>query len=52
MFTNNTIIKKINKTYTIEKQLAERFKQTSEKDARKMSQIVEASIRRYVESKS
>jgi ribosomal protein S2 len=52
MFTNNTIQKKVNRTYTIEKQLADRFKQTSDKDARKMSNVVESYIRRYVESKS
>lgn len=50
--TNNIIQKKVNVTYTIEKQLRDRFKQASYKDARKMSQVVEASIRRYVESKS
>jgi len=52
MFTNNTIQKKVNRTYTIEKQLADRFKQVSDKDARKMSNVVESYIRRYVETKS
>jgi predicted transcriptional regulator len=50
MFTNN--IKKINRSYTIDKLLAERFKQIADKDMRKMSQIVETSIRRYVDSKT
>jgi predicted transcriptional regulator len=50
MFTNN--IKKINRSYTIDKSLAERFKQIADKDMRKMSQIVESSIRRYVDTRS
>jgi predicted transcriptional regulator len=50
MFTNN--IKKINRSYTIDKLLAERFKQIADKDMRKMSQIVESSIRRYVDTRS
>jgi len=50
--TNNTIQKKVNVTYTIEKQLRDRFKLASDKDARKMSNVVEQSIRRYVESKT
>lgn len=50
--TNNTIQKKVNVTYTIEKQLRDRFKQASDKDARKMSNVVESYIRRYVESKT
>jgi hypothetical protein len=50
MFTNNT--KKINRSYTIDKLLAERFKQIADKDMRKMSQIVESSIRRYVDTKT
>jgi len=49
--TNNTI-KKVKKIYTIDRSLAERFKQVADKDMRKMSQIVESSIRRYVESRS
>jgi len=48
--TNNT--KKINRSYTIDKLLAERFKQIADKDMRKMSQIVESSIRRYVDTRS
>ena len=52
MFTNNNIQKKVNVTYTIEKQLRDRFKQASDKDARKMSQVVESYIRRYVDSKT
>jgi predicted transcriptional regulator len=50
MFINNT--KKINRSYTIDKLLAERFKQIADKDMRKMSQIVESSIRRYVDTRS
>jgi len=49
--TNNTNPNKINKTYTIDKILAERFKVVADKDCRKMSQIVESSIRKYVDSK-
>jgi len=49
--TNNSNANKINKTYTIDKILAERFKVVADKDARKMSNVVESSIRRYVESK-
>ena len=48
--TNNT--KKINRSYTIDKLLAERFKQIADRDMRKMSQIVETSIRRYIDSKT
>jgi len=50
MFTNNT--KKINRSYTIDKLLAERFKQIADRDMRKMSQIVETSIRKYIDSKT
>jgi len=50
--TNNTNAKKINKNFTIDKLLAERFKQVADKDMRKMSQIVESGIRRYVDSRS
>jgi hypothetical protein len=48
----NTNNKKINRSYTIDKVIAERFKQTADKDMRKMSQIVETSIRRYIDSKT
>ena len=37
--------------YTINKQTIDRFKVVADKDMRKMSNIVENLIRRYVESK-
>ena len=43
--------KKINVNFTIEKNLYERFKQVAQKDMRKYSNIVESSIRRYIQSK-
>ena len=42
---------KINVNFTIEKNLYERFKQVAQKDMRKYSNIVESSIRRYIQSK-
>ena len=43
--------KKLNVTFTIEKNLYEQFKKVAQKDMRKYSNIVEGSIRRYVQSK-
>ena len=43
--------KNINLNFTIEKNLYERFKQVAQKDMRKYSNIVESSIRRYIQSK-
>ena len=43
--------KKINVNFTIEKNLYERFKQVAQKDMRKYSNIVESSIRRYIQSR-
>jgi metal-responsive CopG/Arc/MetJ family transcriptional regulator len=43
--------KKLNVTFTIDKNLYEQFKRVAQKDMRKYSNIVEGSIRRYVQSK-
>jgi len=43
--------KKLNVTFTIEKNLYEQFKRVAQKDTRKYLNIVENSIRRYVQSK-
>ena len=43
--------KKINVNFTINKSLYEQFKAVAQKDMRKYSNIVESSIRRYVQSK-
>ena len=42
---------KINVNFTIDKTLYEQFKRVAQKDMRKYSNIVEGSIRRYVQSK-
>ena len=42
---------KINVNFTIDKNLYEQFKRVAQKDMRKYSNIVEGSIRRYVQSK-
>ena len=42
---------KINVNFTIDKHLYEQFKRVAQKDMRKYSNIVEGSIRRYVQSK-
>jgi hypothetical protein len=52
MWNTNSTIKKVNRSYTIDKTLADRFKQTADRDSRKMSQVVESYIRRYVETKT
>jgi len=44
--------KKINVNFTIDKNLYERFKIVATKDMRKYSNIVEGSIRRYINSKA
>ena len=38
-------------TFTIEKNLYEQFKKVAQKDMRKYSNIVEGSIRRYVQER-
>jgi len=43
--------KKINVNFTVDKILYEQFKQVAQKDMRKYSNIIEGSIRRYVQSK-
>ena len=44
--------RKVNVNFTIDKHLFEQFKRVAQKDMRKYSNIVEGSIRRYVQSKS
>ena len=44
--------RKVNVNFTIDKHLYEQFKRVAQKDMRKYSNIVEGSIRRYVQSKS
>ena len=43
--------RKVNVNFTIDKHLYEQFKRVAQKDMRKYSNIVESSIRRYVQSK-
>jgi len=43
--------RKVNVNFTIDKSLYEQFKRVAQKDMRKYSNIVEGSIRRYVQSK-
>ena len=43
--------RKVNVNFTIDKNLYEQFKRVAQKDMRKYSNIVEGSIRRYVQSK-
>jgi len=43
--------RKVNVNFTIDKNLYEKFKRVAQKDMRKYSNIVESSIRRYVQSK-
>ena len=43
--------RKVNVNFTIDKHLYEQFKRVAQKDMRKYSNIVENSIRRYVQSK-
>ena len=47
----NTRTKKIIVNFSIDKHLHEQFKRVAQKDMRKYSNIVEGSIRRYVQSK-
>ncbi len=44
--------RKINVNFTIDKTLYEQFKRVAQKDMRKYSNIVEGSIRRYIQSKT
>ena len=48
---NSNKIPKIKTTFSIDKNLYEQFKRVAQKDMRKYSNIVEGSIRRYVQSK-
>ena len=43
--------KKINVNFTIDKNLYERFRIVAQKDMRKYSNIIEGSMRRYVQSR-
>ena len=43
--------RKINVNFTIDKNLYEQFKRVAQKDMRKYSNIVEGSMRRYVNSR-
>ena len=43
--------RKVNVNFTIDKHLYEQFKRVAQKDMRKYSNIVEGSIRRYVQSR-
>jgi formiminotetrahydrofolate cyclodeaminase len=49
--TYNDVSDKTKVTFTIDRSLMSRFRQVANKDMRKYSQIVEGSIRRYVQSK-
>ena len=44
--------RKVNVNFTIDKNLYEQFKRVAQKDMRKYSNIVEGSIRRYIQSKT
>ena len=44
--------RKVNVNFTIDKNLYEQFKRVAQKDMRKYSNIVECSIRRYIQSKT
>ncbi len=48
---NSNKIPKIKTTFSINKNLYERFKVVADKEMRKDSNIVEGSMRRYVQSK-
>jgi len=48
---NSNKVPKIKTTFSIDKNLYERFKIVAQKDMRKYSNIVEGSMRRYVRSK-
>ena len=52
-FTSENLDKtrKVNVNFTIDKNLYEQFKRVAQKDMRKYSNIVEGSIRRYIQSK-
>ena len=47
----NTQTRKITVNFSIDKNLYEQFKKVAQKDMRKYSNIVEGSMRRYVQSK-
>ena len=44
--------RKVNVNFSIDKNLYDQFKQVAQKDMRKYSNIVEGSIRRYIQSKT
>ena len=47
----NTQTKKVTVNFSIDKNLYEQFKRVAQKDMRKYSNIVEGSMRRYVNSR-
>ena len=44
--------KKINRTYSIDRNIFERFEDVAKKDMRKLSNVIEQSIVRYIRSKT
>jgi len=48
----NTQTRKVTVNFSIDKHLYEQFKKVAQKDMRKYSNIVEGSIRRYINSKA
>jgi metal-responsive CopG/Arc/MetJ family transcriptional regulator len=48
---HNVVTDKTKVTFTIDKTLMNRFRQVANKDMRKYSQIIEGSIKRYIQSK-
>ena len=51
MQTHTTQPKKINRIYTIDKNIFETFRDVARKDMRKLSNIIEQAIIRYIRSK-
>jgi len=51
MQTQITQPKKINRTYSIDPNLFEKFRKVAKEDMRKLSNIIERSIVRYISSK-
>ena len=51
MANAQSVNRKINVTYTMDKTLNEQLKQVARKEGRKFSNIVELLVRRYVHSK-
>ncbi len=49
--SNKTKKPKINRTYTIDRNLFDKFQDVAKEDGRKLSNIIERSIVRYISSK-